>query len=196
MIVRYSTLRNLEIPKFTLCNPGSVYTNDGLLTKVVGMLVDHEAEEIVFNFNATSELNMRVNRIPREDPEENEYVYSLYKSLQNRRLIFVEDIGYFAITNINDGFDGKTHYKDVTAKSVDIEIAQKMIPFIADGTYKFTSDETGTNKGILETIVETLPLWTIGEVDEAVANRWRTFEDVDTSLNCQAFLLENVQDAF
>ena len=197
MIVRYSTLRNLEIPKFTLCNPGSVYNNNnGVLTKVVGMLVDHEAEEIVFNFNATSELNMRVNRVPREDPEENEYVYSLYKSLQNRRLIFVEDIGYFAITNINDGFDGKTHYKDVTAKSVDIEIAQKMIPFIADGTYRFTTDKTGTNKGILETIVETLPLWTIGEVDEAVANRWRTFEDVDTSLNCQAFLLENVQDAF
>lgn len=196
MIVRYSTLRNLEIPKFTLCNPGSVYTDKGLLTKVVGMLVDHEAEEIVFNFNATSELNLRVNRIAREDPEENEYVYSLYKSLQNRRLIFVEDIGYFAITNINDGFDGKTHYKDVTAKSVDIEIAQKMIPFIADGTYRFTTDKTGTNKGILETIVETLPLWTIGEVDEAVANRWRTFEDVDTSLNCQAFLLENVQDAF
>ena len=197
MIVRYSTLRNLEIPKFTLCNPGSVYNNNnGVLTKVVGMLVDHEAEEIVFNFNATSELNMRVNRVPREDPDENEYVYSLYKSLQNRRLIFVEDIGYFAITNINDGFDGKTHYKDVTAKSVDIEIAQKMIPFIADGTYRFTTDETGTNKGILETIVETLPLWTIGEVDEAVANRWRTFEDVDTSLNCQAFLVENVQDAF
>ena len=196
MIVRYSTLRNLEIPKFTLCNPGSIYTDEGLLTKMVGILVDHEAEEIVFNFNATSELNMRVCRVPREDPEDNEYVYSLYKALQNRRLIFVEDIGYFAITNINDGFDGKIHYKDVTAKSVDIEIAQKMIPYIADGTYRFTTDETGTNKGILETIVETLPLWTIGEVDEVVANRWRTFEDVDTSLNCQSFLLENVQDAY
>lgn len=196
MIVRYSTLRNLEIPKFILCNPGSVYTNDGLLTKVVGMLVDHEAEEIVFNFNATSELNMRVNRIPREDPEENEYVYSLYKSLQNRRLIFVDDIGYFAITNIADGFDGKTHYKDVTAKSVDIEIAQKMLPYIADGTYRFLSDETGTNKGLLETIVETLPLWTIGEVDDVVASKWRTFEDVDVSLNCLAFFLENMQDAY
>lgn len=196
MIVRYSTLRNLEIPKFTLCNPGSIYTDEGLLTKMVGILVDHEAEEIVFNFNATSELNMRVCRIHREDPEDNEYVYSLYKALQNRRLIFVEDIGYFAITNINDGFDGKTHYKDVTAKSVDIEIAQKMIPYIADGTYRFTTDKTGTNKGILETIVETLPLWTIGEIDETVANRWRTFEDVDTSLNCQSFLLENIQDAY
>lgn len=195
MIVRYSALRNLEIPKFTLCSPGSVY-NNGLLSKVVGILVDHEAEEIVFNFNSTSELNLRVNRVTREDPDENAHTYRLYKSIQNRRLIFVEDIGYFMITSIDDGYDGTLHYKDIKAQSVDIEISQKMIPYIANGTYRFKSDETGTNKGILETIVETLPLWTIGYVDDAVASKWRTFEDVDTSLNCLAFLLENVQDAY
>lgn len=195
MIVRYSTLRNLEIPKFTLCSPGSVY-NNGLLSKVVGILVDHEAEEIVFNFNSTSELNLRVNRVTREDPDENAHTYRLYKSIQNRRLIFVEDIGYFMITSIDDGYDGTLHYKDIKAQSVDIEISQKMIPYITNGTYRFKSDETGTNKGILETIVETLPLWTIGYVDDAVASKWRTFEDVDTSLNCLAFLLENVQDAY
>lgn len=195
MIVRYSTLRNLEIPKFTLCSPGSVY-NNGLLSKVVGILVDHEAEEIVFNFNSTSELNLRVNRVTRADAEDNAHTYRLYKSIQNRRLIFVEDIGYFMITSIDDGYDGTLHYKDIKAQSVDIEISQKMIPYIANGTYRFKSDETGTNKGILETIVETLPLWTIGYVDDAVASKWRTFEDVDTSLNCLAFLLENVQDAY
>lgn len=195
MIVRYSTLRNLEIPKFTLCSPGSVY-NNGLLSKVVGILVDHEAEEIVFNFNSTSELNLRVNRVTREDADDNAHTYRLYKSIQNRRLIFVEDIGYFMITSIDDGYDGTLHYKDIKAQSVDIEISQKMIPYIANGTYRFKSDETGTNKGILETIVETLPLWTIGYVDDSVAGKWRTFEDVDTSLNCLAFLLENVQDAY
>lgn len=127
MIVRYSTLRNLEIPKFTLCNPGSVYHN-GLLSKVVGILVDHEAEEIVFNFNATSELNLRVNRVIREDPEENAHTYRLYKAIQNRRLIFVEDIGYFMVTSVEDGYDGAKHYKDIKAQSVDAEVAQKMIP--------------------------------------------------------------------
>lgn len=195
MIVRYSSLNRLEKPKFTLCNPGSIYTN-GMLNKVVGMLVDTEAEEIVFNFNATSEFNLRVNRITREDAEENAHVYSIYKAVQNRRLIFVEDLGYFMITNIEDGFDGHNHYKDVTAKSVDAEIAQKMVPFIDNGTYRFSTDETGTNKGLLETVVETLPLWTIEHVDDAVAERWRTFEDVDTSINCLAFMLQNMQDAF
>ncbi len=195
MIVRYSTLNRLEVPKFTLCSPGSVY-NDGLLTNVVGILIDHEAEEIVFNFNATSELNFRVNRIKRNDAEDNAHAYSLYKSIQNRRLLFVEDIGYFMITGIEDGYANGMHYKDIKAQSIDVEIQQKMIPYIADGTYRFSTDSTGTQKGILETIVETLPLWTIGYVDETVAEKWRTFEDVDTKLNCLGFLLDNVQDAY
>lgn len=195
MVVKYNSLNRLERPKLTLCNPGSVYDN-GALTKVVGILADHEAEEVVLNFNATSELNFRVNRVPREDPEENAHIYSLYRQIQNRRLIFVDDIGYFMITGIQDGFDGGVHYKDVTAQSIDVEIQQKMIPFIEDGTYPFQTDISEEHKGILETIVETLPLWTIGYVDEAVAEKWRTFEDVDTSLNCLAFFLENIQDAY
>lgn len=195
MVVKYSSLNRMEKPKFTLCNPGSIYT-DGLLSKVVGMLVDTEAEEIVFNFNATSELNLRINKVIREDAEENAHAYALYRAAQNRRLIFVEDIGYFMITGVEDGYDGHIHYKDISAKSVDVEIAQKMMPYIADGTYRFSTDETGENKGILETIVETLPLWTIARIDDAVANRWRTFEDVDTSLNCLSFMLQNIQDAF
>ena len=195
MIVRYNSLNRMEPPKFTLCNPGSVYTN-GAVGRSVGILADHEAEEIVFNFNATSELNLRVKRVPREDPVENAHIFAMYKAIQNRRLIFVDDIGYFMITGVEDGFDGTSHCKDIKAKSIDIEIQQKMIPFIPNGTYRFTTDETGTNKGILEMVVETLPLWTIGHVDESVATKWRTFEDVDTSLNCLAFLLQNIQDAF
>lgn len=195
MIVRYSSLENFELPKFTLCSPGSVY-NNGMLTNVVGMLVDHEAEEIVFNFNATSDLNIRVNKITREDPEDNAHTYAIYKALQNKRLIFVEDIGYFMISSVRDGYENGIHYKDISAKSIDVEIERKMIPYIPDGTYRFSTDSTDTNKGILETIIETLPLWTIKYVDETIAKKWRTFEDIDTSTNCLAFLLEKLQEAY
>lgn len=195
MIVRYSSLNRLEKPKFTLCNPGST-VRDGIVSNTVGMLVDTESEEIIFNFNATSELNFRINKIRRESEEDNLYTYRLFNAVQNRRLIFIDDIGYFMITNVDDNFDGGLHYKDVAAKSIDIEIAQKNVPYIADGTYRFTSDGSGEGKGILETIVETLPLWTIGSVDKTVAEKHRTFEGVDTSLNCLSFMLENMQDAF
>lgn len=195
MIVKYSSLNRLEKPQFTLCNPGSVYT-DGLLTKVVGGLSDTEAEEIIFNFNATSELNFRINRVIREDKEENAHAYAMYKAVQNRRLIFVDNIGFFMITNVEDGFDGYHSYKDITAKSVDSEIGMKMVPFIEDGTYRFTTDGLDENKGLLETIVETIPLWTIKHVDSVVAERWRTFEDIDVSTNCLSFMIQNMQDAF
>ena len=197
MIVRYSSLNRFEKPKFILCNPGSVYLN-GMVTNVVGILTDTEAEEIVFNFNATSELNLRVNRILRSSHEDNNHTLSLYQAVQNRRLIYVKDIGYFMITNVEDGFDGYIHYKDITAQSIDIEIAQKMVPFIENGTYRFIRDGSNveSEKGILDAIVEVLPLWTIGSVDPDVASKFRTFEDVSTSTNCLSFLLQNVQDAY
>lgn len=75
MIVSYSTLNRFETPKLTLCNPGSVY-NDGLLTKVVGILTDVSDMEIVFNFNSTSELNFRVSRVHRDDAEANAHTYA------------------------------------------------------------------------------------------------------------------------
>lgn len=195
MIVKYNQLNCMDVPVLTLCNPGSVYHN-GELTNVVGILTDHEAEEIVFNFNATSELNFRINKVDREDPDENDYVQRVYRSVLNRRLIFVEDIGYFMISNVNDGFDGVKHYKDVSAKSIDVELERKLIPYIGDGTYPFMTDRSSNSKGIFETIVEALPLWTIGEVDSDVAAKWRTFTDVDSSLNCLSFLINNCQDAF
>ncbi|MBP5463031.1 MAG: hypothetical protein J6Y20_13055 [Lachnospiraceae bacterium] len=195
MVVRYNSLNRLEKPKLTLCSPGSTY-NNGAISNVVGILTDYEAEEVVFNFNATSELNFRINRIRRESAEDNEHTYALFKSVQNRRLVFMDDIGYFMITSIDDGYQDGTQYKDVRAQSIDVEIQQKMIPYIEDGTYRFSTDELEQNKGIFETIIEVLPLWTIGHVDSSVASKWRTFEDVDTSLNCLAFLLENIQDAY
>ena len=203
MVVKYDSLDRLEKPKLTLCNPGSEY-DAGVLSNVVGILTDCEAEEIVFNFNAVSELNFRINRLhdyrntntDSTNIDEYKEIDRIYKAVKNRRLVFVETIGYFMITDITEGYDGHAHYKDVSAQSIDIELQQKMIPFIDDGTYIFETDTSNKNKGLINMIEEVVPMWRLGHVDEVVANRWRTFEDVDTSLNCLSFLLENMQDAY
>lgn len=187
MIVRFDKLNRFETPKFVLCNPGSVYSN-GLTTNTVGTLIDTSDEEINFNFNALSELRMRVNRVIRDDSDDNAFVNKLYRGLQNRRLIFVEDIGYFSISNVEDGFDGERDYKDITAQSCEVEIQRKNLTYIADGTYKFDV--------LLELIVSTLPKWVIGHVDTTVIARYRTFEDVDTSLNTLSFMLGDMQEAY
>lgn len=211
MIINYNSLDRLDQPKFVLCNPGSTYTN-GYLSHVVGNLIDHEAEELVLNFNSISELNMRVSLSTRaEDSLENRNnIYALYQHIQNRRLIFVEDVGYFMIKSIEEGLEGNKRYKDIQAQSIDVELQNRTVPYIADGTYRFYTPDSmapGINEDvppnssrvdedILTKIVNTIPLWRIGHVDDAVCARWRTFEDVDPQMDCLSFLINEIQDAY
>lgn len=187
MKVRFDSLNRFEVPKFYVCNPGCTY-NDGVLSSTLGALSDTTDEELILNFNTTSELNFRLNKIRREDSEENRYVNKLYRSVQNRRLIFVEDVGFFVIREVTDGYEDGLHYKDVRAESCEFEISQKALPYIEDGTYQF--------EDLLEKIVSSIPLWKIANVNLDVATKWRTFEDVSIEANAFGFLLEDMQDAY
>lgn len=196
MIARFNSYREFETPMLYVCAPGCKYV-DGMLTNTSGILTDVSDIEIIPTFNATSELNFRCYRVNREDAEENAHFYSLFRSLRNRRLIYVEDIGFFVITNVEDGYDLSigTDYKDISCESCEEELRSKNIPYIDDGTYKFFTGEEG-NPGMLEKLVQTTPLWYIGEVDTEVANRYRTFEDVDYTENVLGFMLEDLQNAY
>lgn len=187
MQVRFDSMSRLEIPKLYVCNPGSIY-NNGMLTNMVGILSNTTDEELVLNFSALSELNFRVYKTTREDPDENAYIINLYRSLQNRRLIFVEGVGYFIIMNVSDGYSEGVHYKDIRASSCEVEIENKMLTYIENGTYKFTD--------LFEKIVATLPMWTIGEIDDAIKEKYRTFEDVSVELNTLSFIQTNMQEAY
>lgn len=187
MKVRFDSLNRFEVPKFYVCNPGCTY-NKGVLSSTLGALSDTSDEELVLNFNTTSELNFRLNKIHRDDIEENKYATKLYRAIQNRRLIFVEDVGFFVIRDVTDGYEDGLHYKDVRAESCEYEISQKALPYIEDGTYQF--------EDLLEKIVSSLPLWKIDSVNLDVAAKWRTFEDVNIEANALSFLLEDMQDAY
>lgn len=187
MRIRFDSLDRFEIPKMYLCNPGAVH-NDGTISRVVGCLSGTSDEELVINFNALSELNFRIYKYYTDNEEENVFLNNLFRSVLNRRLIFVDGVGFFVITSIKDGTEDDMHYKDVRAQSCDVEIQRKMLTYIEDGTYKFTD--------LLEKTVSTLPLWTIGHIDEDVANKYRTFNDVSDELNTLTFMMENMQDAY
>ena len=195
MIVKFDSLDRYELPKMSLCNPGAEYKN-GLLSKCVGILSNTSDEEVVFNFNAVSELNFRINKVTEEDEEDTAHLLQMYKAVQNRRLIFLEGIGFFVITQIEDGYDGGEYYKDVKAESIEAEFSQKAVPYIADGTYRFSTDLATGVVGLIDIVCENFPMWTIGEIDESVAERYRTFEDIDVSRNCLSFMIENMQEAY
>lgn len=195
MIVRFNKLNRVDIPTLTLCNPGCLYKQDGSLTNVVGALCDYEGEEVIFNFNAESELNFRVNQVNHEDPTQNLHALRMFESIKNRRLIFMSDIGFFMIMNTNKKITGdQGSYIDVKAESIEVELDDIQLPLIEDGTYRFDSD--GSAQGIQQIIKSVMPMWTFGTVDNAVAQRWRTFTDVDPETTVRSFLIDKIQDAY
>lgn len=187
MKVKFDSLNRFETPIFYLCNPGS-RVQSNLLSSVLGCITDTSDEEIVYNFGTLSELNFRVFRVEKSDHEETMHAKMIYNAIKNRRLIFVEDVGYFVITNAVSGYENGCFYKDVSAESCEIELQNKLLPYIADGTYKFID--------LMELLVSSAPMWKIGHIDEAVLELYRTFEDVSTEQNVLAFLQEDVQDAY
>lgn len=241
MIVRYDSLNRTEPPEMFLCSPSSTYS-DGRLTGVIGGIVGTEAEEIIFNFNAQSDLNLRiyypVNVVDGDDfdygrpsliiNDENgegiyideetvvlesgaeivvktvviddptaarvEFTQKAYESIDNRKLIFVKNIGYFSITHVDETKEGHKHYKDVNARSVEKELEQKEVPYIEDGTYPFST--TSAKEGLFDKIISVIPSWTIETIDQEVSTRYRTFEDVGTDINCYSFMINDMQDAY
>lgn len=188
MIVKFDSLNRFEVPQMHICNPGSVYNANGTVSNTIGILKDTSDEEIIFNFNAMSELNFRAYKVIYESPEENIDALKKYKSLQNRRVIFVDDIGFFVITQAIDGYSDGQDYKDISAKSCEIEIENKRVPYIENKTYAFTE--------LLEMLVDILPRWTIGNIHSSIANKHRTFEEVADDKNILSFLMEDMQEAY
>lgn len=188
MRVKFNSLNRYETPVFTLCNPGTVYRG-GTTSNTLGILTDTSDEEIVFNFNTTSQLSLRVTKIPRDDAEEDLFAEKMYDAIQNRRYIFVDDIGYFVITNISNetDIDGLS-CKDITAESCEVEIQNKAVPYIENGTYQFDV--------LMDKLISVLPKWKTGHIAASVASKHRTFNDVPVDLNMLAFMLDNMQDAY
>lgn len=203
MIARFDSFNRYETPTIMLCGADSEYKN-GVVTSVLGYLTDISDEELVLNFSTTSELNFRAYRIVRDDDDSNAVMLDLYDKLKNRRLLFVEDVGYFAITNIDEQFSDGMSYKDITATSCEVEFENRKVPFI--GKTIESEDEDGKTKvdytyaftDLLDLLVGSVPKWTydINDVDTAVINKSRTFEDVDDDENILAFMQSEVQEAY
>ena len=203
MIARFDSFNRYETPTIMLCGADSEYKN-GVVTSVLGYLTDISDEELVLNFSTTSELNFRAYRIVRDNEDSNAVMLDLYDKLKNRRLLFVEDVGYFAITNIDEQFSDGMSYKDITATSCEVEFENRKVPFIGktieseDEDGKTEVDYTYAFTDLLDLLVGSVPKWTydINDIDTAVINKSRTFEDVDDDENILAFMQKEVQEAY
>ena len=98
----------------------------------------------------------------------------------------------FIIEKPLESNDGLRKYKEITCRSLEVDINRKVIPLL-QGTYKFysilPSDDT-----IVKRVMDFLPNWTIKNVDSELWNVYRTFDLQNRPL--LQFIQEDVSNAF
>lgn len=192
MEVRFDSFNRFETPNFTLCSPGSEY-EDGKLTNVIGSLYLTSDEEIVANFNEMSELNLVAYQDPEDAP------VAIYDHVKNRSNIFVDGIGFFNITSVDETIENGMKYKNVRANSCEAEIENRIMPvefYSQESEVDYSYNVTFQFTTLLEMLVANLPLWQIGYVDPELEDLYRTFEDVSEETNILSFMITDMQDAY
>lgn len=116
-----------------------------------------------------------------------------YDEIAGFRQVSVGDFGDFIIANpekTNEG--GDKEVKHCTAYSLEYAFNFKQAE-LGEGTYNFYDplDNTDTIMGML---IEAVPDWSIGEVDEALVGRWRTFDQVNDKW--YSWLMGEVQESY
>lgn len=210
MITKFDSFSRFETPQIFVCSPGCTY-NNGVLSNVSGVLFGESDMELIGNWNALSEINFRVHKLKLEDPIANEEASRIYRSLKNRRVLYLDGIGFFIVRKVEEGYSGGLFYKDIMAESCETEISDKNVPFIDDGTYQLYTghveyNDDGTVKmnsesgqaltGLIDYLMLSIPLWSLGDIDTVAATRYRTFEDVSTDQNIHSFMMEDMQNAY
>lgn len=175
MIVSFDKFNRLEQPDLILCNP-ACSLSDGVLTSPIGLLANASDLEVVDNFNEISELNFSIHRelVPA----------GIYSAIANRRSVYVEGMGFFVISSVEESESETGIYKSVSCQSCEIELQNRMMPYIPNGIYSFND--------IATMISETVPTWHFDAIS-IPADRMRVFEDVDTETDVLSYMIDELQ---
>lgn len=114
-----------------------------------------------------------------------------YYDVVGMRHILLPEIGEFVIVNPNESGDGVHKYKHVQCYSIEYEFSYKSI-VLAEDTYQFYS--TNDSNSILRIIMDLMPSWSLGTIDDVVKTKWRTFS-VDGE-NLYNFIKNTVQQTY
>ena len=158
MVFDFSTLDYVEAPMLLLKNL------DGTVIQPLGYAYEVTAKLL---YNEVSELHFKVPAYV--DGVETPH----YADLTSMRLVDWMGMGQFILVNPKTQSDGISEYKECTAYSLEHELNYKQI-YMEEGTYDFWNPVAQENT-VLGIIISLLPLWSIGEVDESLWGKYRTF---------------------
>jgi len=144
-------------------------------------------------YNALSEFSFII------DYKIEDTVNPAYDFVQAKRLVKVENHGYFIISEYSEDTSTPTPFKNVTCLSLEAELINKKVLALG-GTYKFygTITQPQIDVGIasvslMDYIISLIPNWTLGNIDSDLWNIYRSFDVSDS--NVYNFLMTDVESA-
>jgi len=179
MIKTFDYFGSPELPYFILCNP------DKTELYSLGLMYD-------------TKLNMRYNAIGDfsftfpKSIDGGETTLDVYSKIKNKKLILVENYGYYVIDDVQEILNGSQPIKKVTCKALEYELVSKRVSAYG-GTVKLY--DTITPEGtLLYDMLQLAPNWTVGSVDTSLLIKYRTFNISDSTV--YNVLTSDVSNAF
>lgn len=181
----YDYWNNLETPSFVLCN-----TNKNKLG-----ILNVTKKRMTYN-NNIPEISFTMHKYI--NGKENPY----YNSVQELQYVYLENIGYFQITSKPEIIEKESlEYKEIVAQSTECEFVQKYLNTftINMGTVESIDGVSLYNiadieHSLLHLVLEKLPSWSIGHVDNSLVELQRSFQ-IDNQ-DVYSFITSDIATAF
>ena len=108
------------------------------------------------------------------------------------RIVELQDMGQFILVNPKEVGDGVKKIKYCKAYSLEYEFTFKKLS-LASSTYNFWNPVT-PDSTLMSIILEMMPSWHIGHIDDELVGKYRTFEVSDENL--YNFIKGTIQDSY
>lgn len=180
-------LNNLEKPIIYIAKGDKTF---------LGAVSIYDDLSLTFNLNTFQTASFKIFR------DINGKKQKHYDDFQEDRLIMIQGIGWYKI-HVETKIDDTGISKSITANSLESTLCNKRLVDFQVNSDDFEDEKyartvfynpTDLNKSLLHRVLSVAPNWSVGHVDQSIANKQRTF-DIDDS-DVYSFLINDVSEAF
>ena len=179
MQTKYDLFGQIEKPYVVLCNPNR---------EQIHSLNAAYAQKLNYKYNAVSVFTFSFAR----SVDNGETTLAAYDDIKIKRLILIENFGYFIISDVDEDLKGSIPIKNVTANSLESQMSNRKLTSFG-GTMRFY-DPISPESSMLYRVLELVPNWSIGYIDSDLWDKYRTFDINDTTV--YNFLVSDAEKAY
>ncbi len=166
----FDAFGQFEKPYFILCNP------DKTELYSLGNAVQ---PKLILKFNALWEFSFTLTQTI-QNSSGDDIIDPAYSFLKAKRLVKIENYGYFQITNVDEDLDGLSPIKSVTCMSLEYELSSKQVNGFTTDSIKFYDPDDNT--GTFTDLILAGTGWTIQDVSSSLWNIYRAIDIPSSSV--------------